>query len=144
MPVDLVLVETDQACSIGPGSVALERSALLSFLWAVVTAALSRRSTLLLGWHLGDFSRPQLQTVLSLFSREVRIRTVLVGSHLVLRVLLIALLLLLLSELSVLLLSVASALACAQVPCLADWSTPWLLSRARHGDRLSLGSRRGH
>ena len=129
MPIDFILVETDQACPTAPGCVALERGALLSFLWAAVAAALGGHLTLLLSWQLGDFSRPQLQTVLSFFNGELRVWTVLIG-HLM-SMLLVALLLLLLSELSVLLLSISTALACTQVLRLADWPTPWLLSRTR-------------
>ena len=130
MLIYFVLVETDQACPTASGCVALECSALLSFLWAVVAAAVSGRLTLLLTWQLGDFSRPQLQTVLSFFNGELRIWTVLIG-HLM-SMLLVALLLLLLSELSMLLLSISTALACTQVLRFAHWSTPWLLSRTRH------------
>ena len=107
MLVDFVLVETDQiSTTVGAGGVIVEGSALLALFCIMITRALSEGLTLLLGWQrrrqYGDLSCSQLQAVLSLFGREVRVGPILLGRRLVLLVLLVALLLLLLSNLSVL------------------------------------------
>ena len=110
----------------------MERSGLFGFLRLRVASALAGNLTSPLS-QLGDLSRLQLQTVLSLLGGEVRVGPILIGSLVILLELLVALLLLLLSNLSVLS-SGSSTLAGAQLLRLVNWCAPCLIPFARQRD----------